>query len=429
MFSELTKIIGQLERDKSIDKVIILNALEAAMISAAKKTIKYNADIEAKFNEELGEVEVFEFKEVVETITNADTQLDLEQAKKMDPEAQVGDSVGIKIDTQKFGRISAQAAKQVILQRMNDAEKEVVYKEFKTKKGEVVYGVIRRFEGRTIVMDLGKTEGVLPPTEQLPKENFRIGDKIRVYVQEIRMTNKGPKIILSRTNNQFLVKLFATEVPEIAEGIVEIKAVSREPGNKAKIAVFSKNKDVDAVGACVGMRGARVQNIVQELSGEKIDIIPWTTDHVKYIISALAPAKITEVSVDEDERYIEVIVPDDQLSIAIGRKGVNVRLAAQLSGWKIDIKSETNIKEIKEKAKEAFAGFSSITIKTAELLYGYGIKSMKELAESPMDVLIKIPGFDENNAKQLKESAIEELKKRSEKEASDKGSEAASQTN
>ncbi len=429
MFSELTKIIGQLERDKSIDKVIILNALEAAMISAAKKTIKYNADIEAKFNEELGEVEVFEFKEVVETITNADTQLDLEQAKKMDPDAQVGDSVGIKIDTQKFGRISAQAAKQVILQRMNDAEKEVVYKEFKTKKGEVVYGVIRRFEGRTIVMDLGKTEGVLPPTEQLPKENFRIGDKIRVYVQEIRMTNKGPKIILSRTNNQFLVKLFATEVPEIAEGIVEIKAVSREPGNKAKIAVFSKNKDVDAVGACVGMRGARVQNIVQELSGEKIDIIPWTTDHAKYIISALAPAKITEVSVDEDERYIEVIVPDDQLSLAIGRKGVNVRLAAQLSGWKIDIKSETNIKEIKEKAKEAFAGFSSITIKTAELLYGYGIKSMKELAESPMDVLIKIPGFDENNAKQLKESAIEELKKRSEKETSDKGPEAASQSN
>jgi N utilization substance protein A len=429
MFSELTKIIGQLERDKSIDKVIILNALEAAMISAAKKTIKYNADIEAKFNEELGEVEVFEFKEVVETITNPDTQLTMEQAKTMDPDAQAGDSIGIKIDTQKFGRISAQAAKQVILQRMNDAEKEVVYKEFKTKKGEVVYGVIRRFEGRTIVMDLGKTEGVLPPTEQLPKENFRIGDKIRVYVQEIRMTNKGPKIILSRTNNEFLVKLFSTEVPEIAEGIVEIKAVSREPGNKAKIAVFSKNKDVDAVGACVGMRGARVQNIVQELSGEKIDIIPWTTDHAKYIISALAPAKITEVSVDEDERYIEVIVPDDQLSLAIGRKGINVRLAAQLSGWKIDIKSETNMKEIKEKAKEAFAGFSSITIKTAELLYGYGIKSMKELAESPMDALIKIPGFDENNAKQLKESAIEELKKRSDSESSEKKSESVDQSN
>jgi N utilization substance protein A len=427
MFSELTKIIEQLERDKSIDKVIILNALEAAMISAAKKTIRYNADIEAKFNEQLGEVEVFEFKEVVENITNADIQLTVEQAKAMDPDAQVGDSIGIKIDTQKFGRISAQAAKQVILQRMNDAEKEVVYKEFKTKKGEVVYGVIRRFEGRTIVMDLGKTEGVLPPTEQLPKENFRMGDKIRVYVQEIRMTNKGPKIILSRTNNQFLVKLFSTEVPEIAEGIVEIKAVSREPGNKAKIAVYSKNKDVDAVGACVGMRGARVQNIVQELSGEKIDIIPWTNDHAKYIISALAPAKITEVSVDEDERYIEVIVPDDQLSLAIGRKGVNVRLAAQLSGWKIDIKSETNIKEIKEKAKEAFTGFNSITIKTAELLYGYGIKSIKELAESPMDILIKIPGFDENNAKQLKESAMEELKKRADMESSAKRPEEVNQ--
>ncbi len=429
MFSELTKIIGQLERDKSIDKVIILNAIEAAMISAAKKTFKYNADIEAKFNEELGEVEVFEFKEVVETITVPDTQLTLEQAKTMDPEAQVGDSVGIKIDTQKFGRISAQAAKQVILQRMNDAEKEVVYKEFKTKKGEVVYGVIRRFEGRTIVMDLGKTEGVLPPTEQLPKENFRIGDKIRVYVQEIRMTNKGPKIILSRTNNQFLVKLFTSEVPEIAEGIVEIKAVSREPGNKAKIAVFSKNKDVDAVGACVGMRGARVQNIVQELSGEKIDIIPWTNDHAKYIISALAPAKISEVSVDEDENYIEVIVPDDQLSLAIGRKGINVRLAAQLSGWKIDIKSETNMKEIKEKAKEAFAGFSSMTVKTAELLYGYGIKSIQELADSPMDVLIKIPGFDETNAKQLKDSAAEEVKKRAGSQSPESESEAVHQNN
>jgi N utilization substance protein A len=413
MLSELTKIISQLERDKSIDRVIILNALEAAMISAAKKTLKYNADIEAKFNEELGEVEVFEFKEVVENITNPDTQLTLEQAKALDPEAQIGDSIGIKIDTQKFGRISAQAAKQVILQRMNDAEKEVVYKEFKTKRGEIVYGVIRRFEGRTIIVDLGKTEGVLPPTEQLPKENFRIGDKIKVYVQEIRMTNKGPKIILSRTNNQFLVKLFSLEVPEIAEGIVEIKAVSREPGVKAKIAVYSKDKDIDAVGACVGMRGARVQNIVQELSGEKIDIIPWSEDHAKYITAALAPAKITEVSVDEAEKYIEVIVPDDQLSLAIGRKGINVRLAAQLSGWKIDIKSETNMKEIKEKAQIAFAGFNAINMKIAELLYGYGIKSIKELAESSLDALMKIPGFDENNAKQLKELAMEELKKRS----------------
>ncbi len=412
MFSELSKIIEQLERDKSIDKVIILNAIEAAMISAAKKSMKYNADIEAKFNEQLGEIEVFEFKEVVETRTDNDVQLTLEEAKAMDPEAQIGDSIGIKINTQKFGRISAQAAKQVILQRINDAEKEVVYKEFKTRRGEVVYGVIRRFEGRTIIMDLGKTEGVLPPTEQLSKENFRIGDKVRVYVQEIRMTNKGPKIILSRTNNEFLVKLFTTEVPEIAEGIVEIKAVSREPGNKSKIAVFSKDKDIDAVGACVGMRGARVQNIVQELSGEKIDIIAWSPDHAKYIVAALAPAKITEVSVDEAEKYIEVIVPDDQLSLAIGRKGINVRLAAQLSGWKIDIKSETNMKEIKEKSKEVFANFSVITVKTAELLYGYGIKSIKELADSPLDVLLKIPGFDEKNARQIKDSAVEELKKR-----------------
>ncbi|MGC8900676.1 MAG: transcription termination factor NusA [bacterium] len=410
MLSELTKIIEQLEREKSIDRMIILNALEAAMISAAKKTIRYNADIEAKFNEELGEVEVFEFKEVVETITNPDAQLTLEQAKALDPEAQIGDSIGIKIDPQKFGRISAQAAKQVIWQKINDAEKEVVYKEFKTKKGEVVNGVIRRFEGRTIIVDLGKTEGVLPPTEQLPKENFRVGDKIKVYVQEIRMTNKGPKIVLSRTNNQFLVKLFSLEVPEIAEGIVEVKAVAREPGVKAKIAVYSKDKDVDAVGACVGMRGARVQNIVQELSGEKIDIIPWSEDHAKYIISALAPAKITEVSVDEAEKYIEVIVPDDQLSLAIGRKGINVRLAAQLSGWKIDIKSETNIKEIKEKAKEAFSGFNAITVKIAELLYGYGIKSIKELADAQIDALTKIPGFDENTAKQLKERALEALK-------------------
>lgn len=412
MFSELSKIIEQLQRDKSIDKVIILNAIEAAMISAAKKSIKYNADIEAKFNEQLGEVEVFEFKEVVETIVSRETQLTLEEAKAMDAEAQIGDSIGIKIDTQKFGRISAQAAKQVILQKINDAEKEIVYKEFKTRKGEVVYGVVRRFEGRTIIMDLGKTEGVLPPAEQLPKENFRIGDKVRVYVQEIRMTNKGPKIILSRTNNQFLVKLFITEVPEISEGIVEIKAVSREPGNKAKIAVFSKDKNIDAVGACVGMRGARVQNIVQELSGEKIDIIAWTPDHAKYIIAALAPAKISEVSVDEEEKYIEVIVPDDQLSLAIGRKGINVKLAAQLSGWKIDIKSETNMREIKEKAKEAFSNFGAINTKTAELLYGNGIKSIKELADAQVDALVKIPGFDEKNAQQLKDSAADEVKRR-----------------
>ncbi|MCL4478828.1 MAG: transcription termination factor NusA [Deltaproteobacteria bacterium] len=425
MQSELLKIIEQLEHDKSIDKDIILNALEAAMISAAKKTIKYNTDIEARFNPELGEIEVYEFKEVVSDITNRDIQLTIDEAIAMDPDAQIGDSVGIKMDTSKFGRISAQAAKQVILQRINEAEKEVVYKEFKSKKGEVVYGTIRRFEGRAIILDLGKTDGVLLPADQLPKENFRVGDKIKVYVQEIRMTNKGPKIFFSRTHDQFLVKLFILEVPEIAEGVVEVKGVAREPGNKAKIAVFSKNNDVDAVGACVGMRGARVQNIVQELRGEKIDIIAWTHDHAKYVMNALAPAKISGVSFDEAERYIEIIVPDDQLSIAIGRKGVNVRLAAKLTGWKIDIKGETNINEIKEKAKQAFSEFNSISSKTAELLYGYGIKSVKEISESPLEVLMKVPGFDEKNARQLKDMADVEIKKRGENIKNDNGTVAA----
>jgi N utilization substance protein A len=341
----LNHIIDQVVKDKGIDRGVLVEALEAAVLSAANKKYRNTRDLEAHFNDEIGEVEVFEFVTVVEEVENSYQEIDLVEAQEIDPGVEVGDSLGMKMDASSFSRIAAQTAKQVIIQKVREAEREGVFNEFKDRLGELVNGIVRRYERGDLIIDLGRTEALLPHREQVPRENYRQGDRVRAYISDVRMATKGPQIILSRTHPGLLVELFSMEVPEVSEGIVEIKAVSREPGSRAKIAVLSNDPDVDPIGACVGMRGARVQNVVSELRGEKIDIINWTPDIARFACSALSPAEVTRVYVDNDEESLEIIVPDDQLSLAIGKKGQNVRLAAKLTGWKIDIMSETRAAE------------------------------------------------------------------------------------
>ncbi len=341
----LNHIIDQVVKDKGIDRGVLVEALEAAVLSAANKKYRNTRDLEAHFNHEIGEVEVFEFVTVVDEVENSYQEIDITEAKEIDPDVENGDSLGMKMDASSFSRIAAQTAKQVIIQKVREAEREGVFNEFKDRLGELVNGIVRRYERGDLIIDLGRTEALLPHREQVPRENYRQGDRVRAYISDVRMATKGPQIILSRTHPGLLIELFRMEVPEVAEGIVEIKAVSREPGSRAKIAVASSDPDVDPIGACVGMRGARVQNVVSELRGEKIDIINWTPDIARFACSALSPAEVTRVYVDNEEESLEMIVPDDQLSLAIGKKGQNVRLAAKLTGWKIDIMSETRAAE------------------------------------------------------------------------------------
>jgi transcription termination/antitermination protein NusA len=351
MVVNLNLIIDQVVKDKGIDRAILVEALESAVLSAANKKYRNTRDLEAHFNSEIGEVELFEFVTVVDEVTDSYKEIDLAEAREIDPDVDIGDSLGMKMDATNFSRIAAQTAKQVIIQKVREAEREGVYNEFKDRVGELVNGIVRRYERGDLIVDLGRAEALLPHREQVPRENYRQGDRARVFISDVRMSPKGPQIILSRTHPGLVAALFYQEVPEVAEGIVEIKSVAREPGSRAKIAVVSYDPDVDPVGACVGMRGSRVQNVVSELRGEKIDIIPWTPDVARFACAALAPAEVSRVYVDDEEQSMEVIVPDDQLSLAIGKKGQNVRLAAKLTGWKIDIKSESRAAEADAAAK------------------------------------------------------------------------------
>ena len=341
----LKHTIDQIVKEKGIDKSIVLEALEQAVLTAANKKFRNTRDLEAHYNAEAGEVELFEFVTVVEEVQDSYREIELDEAREEDPEVEIGDSIGMKMDATSFSRIAAQTAKQVIIQRVREAERETIFNEFLERQGEIVNGVVRRFEKGDLIVDLGRAEALLPHKEQAPREVYRQGDRVKALITEIRMTTKGPQILLSRTHPTMLAKLFEAEVPEIAEGIVEIKNVVREPGGRAKIAVYSHDSDVDPVGACVGMRGSRVQNVVSELRGEKIDIIPWSEDVARFACNALAPAVVSKVYVDDEDFAMEVIVADDQLSLAIGKRGQNVRLAAKLTGWKIDIKSETRMAE------------------------------------------------------------------------------------
>ncbi len=406
MFQGLKREIDQIAKDKGIDRMVIIGALEEALKQAARRKYGLERAIEAQYNEELEEIELFEFKTVVDAITDPDTQLTLEAARGDDPEAEVGDEIGVKLDTAEFGRIVAQTAKQVIIQRVRDAERDIVYDEYKDRATDVVNGIVRRFEKGSIIVDLGRAEAMLPVKEQVPRENYRPGDRIRAYVQEVNKATKGPQIILSRASRELLMKLFEQEVPEMYEGIVTIEAAAREPGGRSKIAVASRDSDVDPVGACVGMKGSRVQAVVQELRGERIDIVPWSPDPARYVCSALSPAAVSKVIIDDAEKSMDVIVPDDQLSLAIGRKGQNVRLAVQLTGWRIDIKSEAAMREVAEWLARAVSVVEGCGEPEAELLLQQGITSLEDLAEVQPDLLTQLPGIDEAGAQAIKEAAV-----------------------
>ena len=409
MFGQnLKREIDQIAKDKGIDGAEITGALEEAMLQAARKRFGQEKEIEARYNDEIGEVELFEFREVVENISDRDSQILIGEAQRdYDPDVELGDEIGVKLDTTDFGRILAQAAKQVIIQRIRDAERDNTFDEYRDRKGEVVNGIVRRFEKGSIIVDLGRAEGIIPAKEQVPRESYRPGDRVRAYVMDVSKVAKGPQIILTRTSTEFLVKLFEQEVPEMYEKIVSIESAAREPGGRSKIAVVSRDSDVDPVGACVGMKGSRVQAVVQELRGERIDIVPWSADAARYVCSALAPAAVSKVIIDETQNAMDVIVPDDQLSLAIGRRGQNVRLAVQLTGWKIDIKSESKMSEIAEWLSKAVSVVEDCGDPEADLLLQQGIMSLEDLADCAPEVLTQLPGIDEAGAQSIKAKAAE----------------------
>jgi N utilization substance protein A len=403
--ADIKRVVEQISREKGINVEVLIKALEEALRSAAKKKFGNKVDIEAQYYEETGEIEVFQFKEVVETLTEPEIQISLEEGRELDPDCQVGDSLGTKMDATTFGRIAAQSAKQVIIQKMKDAERDVVYSSFIDRKGDIVNGIVQRVDRGDIIVNLGHTEGVLPNREQVPRESYRRGDRIRALILDVLHESRGPQILLSRTHPDFLVHLFKTEVPEISEGIVEIKGAAREPGVRAKFAVASNDSDIDPVGACVGMKGSRVQNVVQELRGEKIDIIPWHVDDAKFVCNALAPAEISRVIIDEDNRSMEVIVPDEFLSVAIGKRGQNVRLASKLTGWHLDVNSESSYSEAMKSGYDSLVALPGVGTSMADSLFEKGLYSAKELIKVSVDDLTQIRGIGEEKAAALIENA------------------------
>src|SRR5487761_26409 len=393
---DLNRVIEQVSKEKGIDKTIVINAVEEMMHSAARRTFGAERNIESRFNTELGEIELFEIKTVVETVANPSAEATIVEARaKYDPEAEVGDEILIKLDTATMGRIAAQAAKQNFI-------------EFKDRKSEVVSGIVQRFERKNMIVNLGRTEAILPEKEQIPHERYRQGDRIRALILDVDLSEKGLAIVLSRTSNLFLMKLFEQEVPEIYEAIVEIRQCAREPGGRAKVAVYSKDSDVDPVGACVGMKGTRVQSVVQELRGEKIDIVPWTDDQAELVCRALAPAKVSKVVIDEDEHAMEVIVPDDQLSLAIGKRGQNVRLAHRLTQWKLDVRSEAEAEEEARSARASLNAIPGIGDINAELLFQWGYRSAEQLSEADENNF-EVEGISPERATQLINAAREHV--------------------
>ncbi len=412
LISEIKRVVDQVSRDKGIEKQILIKAIEEALKSAARKKYGSKIEIEIQYSEETGEIEVFQFKEVVEVVTDGVTQITVEEGHKLDPECEIGDSLGTKMDTTTFGRIAAQSAKQVIIQKMKDAEKNAVYSSFIDRRGEIINGIVQRIEhSGDIVVNLGQTEGVLPAREQVQKETYRRGDRIRALLSEVLQDSRGPQIVLSRTNSNFLINLFKTEVPEISEGIVTIMGAAREPGVRSKIAVSSNDSDIDPVGACVGMKGSRVQNVVQELKGEKIDIIPWHVDSAKYVCNALSPAEIKRVIIDEDNHAMEVIVPDESLSIAIGKRGQNVRLASKLTGWNLDVQSESHYNEALKNGYDSLVSLPGVGINLANSLIEKGFTSAGEISTASVSDLTQIKGIAREKAEKLIRSAAEAVAK------------------
>ncbi|MDR2455063.1 MAG: transcription termination factor NusA [Deltaproteobacteria bacterium] len=405
---ELKRIIDQICRDKGIDRSVLILTLEEAIRSAAKRKYGLSDNFEVAFNEETGEIDVFHFKEVVAEVTEPSTQISLAEAKKLDPESDLGEELGVKLEAANFGRIAAQSAKQVIIQRMKDAERDLIFEEFQHRVGEIVNGIIQRVDKGNIILNLGRAEALLPTSEQIPREAYyHRGERLRALIIDAKLVSRGPQILLSRTHPDFLSALFEAEVPEISEGIVKIVSVAREPGSRAKISVTSTDSDIDPVGACVGLRGSRVQGVVQELKGEKIDIIPYSPDIAHYVASALAPAGVIRVVVDEQARSLEVVVPDEQLSLAIGRKGQNVRLASRLVGWRIDVKNESKYQRALKDGYQSLLRLPGVGEFTADLLFEAGYGSARDLLEVDPEQLAMIEGVTLIKARQVWDAAKE----------------------
>jgi N utilization substance protein A len=406
---ELLQIADAVARDKSIDKSIVISAMEDAIQKAAKTRYGSENEIKAEIDPRTGQTNLARLLEVVEAVENEAVEIDLASAKKKNKEAQIGDFISEELPPIEFGRIAAQSAKQVIFQKVRDAERDRQFEEFKDKIGEVISGIVKRVEYGNVIVDLGRNEAVIRRDELIPRESYRSGDRVLAYILDVRRELRGPQIFLSRTNNQFMAKLFMQEVPEIYDGIVEIISVARDPGSRAKIAVYTSDNSIDPVGACVGMRGSRVQSVVNELQGEKIDIVKWNPDVASFVISSLAPAEATKVVLDEDIERIEVVVPDDHLSLAIGRRGQNVRLASQLTKWDIDIlteaeESERRQNEFKEKS-QIFIEALDVDEVIAQLLVSEGFMSVEDLVYVETSEISSIEGFDEDTAIEIQSRA------------------------
>lgn len=408
-FSELSRVIEQLGKDRGIKKDVVVNAIEQAFLVTARKKFGIQGEYEARYNEDDGEVEIFQYKNVVDKVRDSIVEIDFDSAKKLDEDCEIGDQLGLKIENPGFSRVDIQTAKQIIFQKVRDAERDILFSEFKHREGDLVTGIARRFEKGNVVIDLGKSDAVLPRREIIFGESFKPGDRIQAYLSDVIMTNRGPEIRLSRTSPMFLVKLFEIEVPEIADGTIEIKAAAREPGHRAKIAVTTKDRDIDPVGACVGMKGSRVQNIVNELQGEKIDIVRWNDDVETFCRAALAPAEIQSITINHDEHTLDVIVEEDQLSLAIGKRGQNVRLAAMLSGWKINIISKAKLQERIKLAVENLVQLPTISEATAQVLVQKGIMSIVDLSSSTPEDVARYLGKSVADARAMVESAAAAL--------------------
>ncbi len=412
---ELLQIADAVAREKAIDRGIVIAAMEDAIQKAARSRYGSETDVRAEINPKTGELKLWRQLEVVDHVENGTTQITLDDARRENPAAQVGDAIRLKLPPLEYGRIAAQSAKQVIVQKVREAERDRQYQEFKDRISDVVNGVVKRVEYGNVVADLGRGEAIVRRDELLPREVFRNGDRIRAYIYDVRREPRGPQIFLSRTHPQFMARLFAQEVPEIYDGIVEVKAVARDPGSRAKIAVISRDSSVDPVGACVGMRGSRVQAVVNELQGEKIDIIPWSPDVATFVVNALAPAEVAKVVLDEDRERIAVVVPDQQLSLAIGRRGQNVRLASQLTGWDIDILTEQEESERRqaefEKRTKMFMETLNVDEVVGQLLASEGFNSVEELSLVDVKDIASIEGFDEDTAGELQARAQDYLAK------------------
>ena len=406
MAFDLNAVINQIGRDKGIDIDTLVEVIESAMLSAARKHYGHNLNLETQYDADTGMIEVIKFMTVVERVEDSDTQISQEQARAdYDSEAMVGDELGTKLDTTILGRIAAQTAKQVIIQKVRDAERDVIFEEYKDNKGDLINGIVQRYDRGNLIVNLGRTEAILPKREQISRERYRQGDRIRGMILDIDRSARGPQIVLTRSHPDFLKELFKLEVPEIAEGIIEIKGVAREPGERAKIAVHSSDASIDPVGACVGIKGSRVQAVVQELRGERIDIITWTPDEPSFVARALSPAEVARVVVDEEEHSMEVIVGDDQLSLAIGRRGQNVKLASKLSGWRIDVRSVTIAEEEAKRARSVLESIPGIDFTLAEMLFQEGYRSAKEVAEAGLEELSELASFTAQQASEILESA------------------------